>query len=141
MASPPPSAIPLVTAFLNPERSTVTEYRPRTSGGELYAPDALVTTTVFTLVSSLWIVTVAPGTALPCASVTTPLIVARSERCASAGQAAAHTKTTVVATRSRTWWDLAIATSRRGVNERSEGKAGPFPPGGGPRRERSRWAN
>src|SRR6478752_771786 len=114
MASPPPSTMPLVTPFLKPVRSTVTEYRPSTNGGEVYAPDVLVTTTVFTLVSSLWMVTVAPGTAEPCASVTTPLIVARSERWASAGAPRPHTKTTAVATRSRTWWNLAISTSRRG---------------------------
>src|SRR4051794_1825577 len=116
MASPPPSTMPVVTAFLKPVRSTVTEYRPRTSGGDVYAPESFVTRTVFTLVSSLWIVTVAPGTAEPCASVTTPLIVARSERWARAGALTAHTKrTAVIAARSKPWWDLAISTSRRGV--------------------------
>ena len=34
---------------------------------------------------SLWIVTVAPGNAPPCASVTTPLMTARSARCAKRG--------------------------------------------------------
>ncbi len=55
--------MPLVTAFLNPCMSTVTEYWPRTSGGLVYAPALLVTMTVSTPVASLWIVTVAPGNA------------------------------------------------------------------------------
>ena len=44
-------------------------------------------------VPSLWMVTVAPGTALPWASVTTPLMVARSERCARSGLLNASTQT------------------------------------------------
>jgi len=38
---------------------------------------------VSTPVAWLWIVTVAPGSAAPCGSVTTPLMTARSARCAS----------------------------------------------------------
>ena len=77
--------MPLVTDFLNPVSSTVTEYRPNTNGGDWYAPDALVTRTESMPVPSLWMVTVAPGTALPCSSVTTPLIAALSERWAKSG--------------------------------------------------------
>jgi hypothetical protein len=35
MASPPPSTMSVLIAFLNPVRSTVTVYRPSTSGGEV----------------------------------------------------------------------------------------------------------
>ena len=75
----------LVTAFLNPVMSTVTEYRPRTSGGRRVRAGAVrhddgVDARRFVVDRDG-----RAGNAAPCASVTTPLMTALSARCARRG--------------------------------------------------------
>jgi hypothetical protein len=78
----------------------------------------LVTITVSTPVAWLRIVTVAPGTAEPCSSVTTPLMTARSARCARAGLLEKVRDSSA----SRTWGStkrgLVISTSGTAVETR-----------------------
>ena len=95
----------------------------------MYAPAAFVTWTVLTPVASLRIVTVAPGTAAPCASVTTPLMMALSARCASTGVLAhklsAHATTAIrgptnqVVVMVDLWIDLTISPGEELYRERS----------------------
>src|SRR5437867_1926836 len=107
--------MPDVTARLNPVRSTVTVYVPSTSGGDVYTPAVLVTSAVSTPVASFRIVTVAPGTPEPCASVTTPLRMARSARCARTGRLTLRLEqTTIATTRETTRQVLLMPTSGRG---------------------------
>jgi hypothetical protein len=60
-------------------------------------------------------VTVAPGTAFPCSSVTTPLMVARSERCARRGLLKKrHRETAMPAVQNRERKLLAMVSLRMG---------------------------
>jgi hypothetical protein len=73
----------------------------------------LVVSTVSTPVSSFRTVTVAPGTAEPWLSVTTPEIVPLSERCARSGVLESTIAPTAASTARATTWNLDICILRR----------------------------